>query len=39
MIYDECDLLIKCSGIVENDVYEKGFYIILNVEKAYFGNR
>ena len=39
MIYDECGLLIKCIGIVENDVYEKGFYIILNIEKAYFGNR
>ena len=29
MIYDECDLLIKCIGIVENNVHEKGFYIVL----------
>ena len=30
MIYDEFDLLIKCLGIIKNDVYEKGFYIVLN---------
>ena len=29
MIYDECELLIKCIGIVENDVIKKGFYIVL----------
>ena len=38
MIYDECDLLIKCSDIVENDVMKKGF-ILFYIEKAYFGNR
>ena len=27
MIYDECDLLIKCSDIVENDVMKKGFIL------------
>ena len=31
--------VVKCIVIVESDVYEKGFYIILNIEKAYFGNR
>ena len=27
MIYDECDLLIKCIGIIENDVMKKGFIL------------
>ena len=31
--------VVKCIDIVESDVYGKGFYIILNVEKVYFGNR
>ena len=31
--------IVKCIGIVESDVYGKGFYIILIIEKAYFENR
>ena len=27
MTYDECDLLIKCIGIIENDVMKKGFIL------------
>ena len=27
MIYDECDLLIKCSDIVENDIMKKDFIL------------
>ena len=38
-MYEKCDLLFKQIGIVGKDVYGKIFYIILNIENAYFENR
>ena len=35
----ECDLLLNALVLLKVMFMEKGFYIILNVEKAYFGNR
>ena len=35
-----CDLLLnKIGNEIGNEAYGKVFYIILNIEKAYFGNR
>ena len=35
----ECDLLLNALALLKVMFMEKGFYIILNLEKAYFGNR
>ena len=37
MIYDECDLLIKCIGIVENDVYGKCVLYCLKLMRLTLG--
>ena len=37
MYNNECDLLIKCIGIVENDVHEKGFNIVLILRRLTLG--
>ena len=39
MICDECELLLRALALLKVMFIEKEFYIILFIEKAYFGNR